>query len=484
MIRNLKQINAYREFQNAAGINQVRLAVLGNVPPAGLTPAQTNRFTQKYLNGDWVVVPIPQNKQGSAGHPNSRLKYRPTQNINLLVAYPDERQNFMDRIWKDRKRGLGLGLQAFYSQVAMSHLNIQKAFTDDFLMSKGNYQIQKVPIRKSIIKPIVAKSANERFGMDLIDMSFGPVAHRTERYIITVVDYFSGYLWARRLTNRTAQTIVTALTNIINTPAPNGSAGTFPHFLQSDNGAEFRNAIMAAFCAANQIQHIFSTSFHPRSNGKVERKNREVRKKIKAGFIRQNQHNWNATMLRDYVQNINSQPNQKSKMTPKQLWTPGFNPVAAGPLPAIPALANNNNQAQLNLINRNYQQVRAVRLTHGALPTFQIGDLVRVSMFLLSAQYRRAYKDHIGTNKIAVNWSPVVSRVLQVYPVNAVRLREMYSITVGPTTGNPPPVGQNNPLMKGAIHWLFAGNELTSAGDQVSIAPRTIPRSNFMNSRN
>ena len=486
MIRNLKQVNAYPEFQTAAGINQVRQAVIANAPPAGLTVAETNRFTQKFLNGEWIVVAIPPNKQGVPGHPNRRLKYRPVQEINLLVAYPDERVAFMDKIWKDRTRGYGLGLQAFYSQVSMSHLNIQKIYTDEFLTSQGNYQIQKTPIRKPVISPIVAKAANERWGMDLIDMSFGPSAHRTDRFILTVVDFFSGYVWARRMLDRSALTTVNTLNDIITTAPPQGSGGTTPHIIQSDHGGEFDNDTMRQFAAnqINPIRLILTTSYHPRSNGKVERMNREIRKKIKAGFIRQNDNNWNVAMLRDYVKNINSQANQKSKMTATQLWTAGYNPPNAGPLPAIPALANGNNQAQRNLINRQYQNVRAARLTHGALPTFAVGDLVRVSMFLLSREYRKKYKEHMGTNKFAVHWSPVISRVVRVYPRTHRRLRELYGITVGDTTGNPPPAGQTAILRKGTYPYQFSGNQLTQAGSRVSIAPRTINRAEAINSRN
>ena len=479
MIRNLKVINAYPEFRTTAGINQVKNAVIAGNPPAGLTPAQTARFNRKFLGGEWVVVGVLGFLRAIPGHGVQRLKYRPSPDIDLLVAYPDEREIYLNRIWGNSQRGYGLGLQSFYLQVALSHLNIQKRYTDAFLKSKGNYQIQKTPVVK-IISPIKANASNERWGMDLIDMSVGVI----HRYILTVVDYFSGYLFTRRLTNRTATTIVNNLQDIINTPLPFGSGGTAPHLLQSDNGAEFRNAVMGAFTTTNGISHIFSTSYHPRSNGKVERKNRDIRKKIKAGFIRQNSNTWDAIMLRDYTININSQPNLKSKLRAIDLYRTGYTPPV-GALGPEPDLDNNNTHAQLSVINRHYQNNRAIRLTHGALPTFNVGDLVRVHLFALSVPYRRAIKEHQGTNKFVVHWSPVVSRIVQVLPPNqTTRMREMYVLTVGPTTGYPPPVGQVAPLMRGAVPWEFAGNEITLAGDRVSIAPRTIPRAEQMNRRN
>ena len=54
----------------------------------------------------------------------------------------------MTRIFKDRKKGLGIGLQAFYYQVALSYLNSQKKYKDEFLRSKGNYEIQNFNLKK------------------------------------------------------------------------------------------------------------------------------------------------------------------------------------------------------------------------------------------------------------------------------------------------------------------------------------------------
>ena len=118
MARDLKRINAYPEFRTAAGIDAVRASVQNGNPPPG-TPNQQARFAAKYLNGSWVVtntaLPAPLQNHGVG-----RLRYRPNAAINLLVVYPDEKQACMALVYNDNRRGLGVGLQAFYSQVAMS----------------------------------------------------------------------------------------------------------------------------------------------------------------------------------------------------------------------------------------------------------------------------------------------------------------------------------------------------------------------------
>ena len=134
MARDLKRINAYPEFRTAAGIDGVRTAVLAGNPPPG-TPNQQARFAAKYLNPSWVVTNVP---AAPAGHGANRLRYRPAAGIDLLVVYPDEKQASMALVYSDIRRGLGVGLQAFYQQVAMSYLNIKKSETDAFLRGQGD----------------------------------------------------------------------------------------------------------------------------------------------------------------------------------------------------------------------------------------------------------------------------------------------------------------------------------------------------------
>ena len=132
LITNLKELQSYREFQTTASINLVRTAVINNIAPAGLAPIQTNRFNEKFLNNEWQVVNIPLDRRANPAHGVNRLVYKPNNNISLIVSYPDERTIYMTRIFKDRKKGLGIELQAFYYQVALSYLNIQKKYTDEF----------------------------------------------------------------------------------------------------------------------------------------------------------------------------------------------------------------------------------------------------------------------------------------------------------------------------------------------------------------
>ena len=71
--------------------------------------------------------------------------------------------------------------------------------------------------------------------MDLIEMG--------NKYVLTVVDFFSGYVWARSLSDKTAPLVRDKLNQIIAAPFPTGSGDVYPTILQSDQGGEFKGEV-------------------------------------------------------------------------------------------------------------------------------------------------------------------------------------------------------------------------------------------------
>ncbi len=51
---------------------------------------------------------------------------------------------------------------------------------------------------------------------------------------------------------------------------------TAPRVLLSDNGAEFRNKVLAEICRQFGITQTLTVAYHPASNGLVERTNRKI----------------------------------------------------------------------------------------------------------------------------------------------------------------------------------------------------------------
>ena len=77
--------------------------------------------------------------------------------------------------------------------------------------------VGKVPKKQKINAPIVTSVPKERWGIDLIDMQqYVSVPNLNRRYIMTVLDYFTGKGWARVLPNRQNNAAQPTLANTIN----------------------------------------------------------------------------------------------------------------------------------------------------------------------------------------------------------------------------------------------------------------------------
>ena len=255
--------------------------------------------------------------------------------------------------------------------------------------------------------------------------AYPPVRNANRRYIFTAVDYFSGKVFARGISNRENNNIHPNLSNAINDICVN-EAHTFPHIIQA--GGEFAVGAFRDWCNQHHIILIKTTSYTPNSNGKIERMNREVRKKIKAGMIRNNNFIWFAN-LQAYIQNINIQQSSRNSLTPNQLWTQGYNPHAPNhELPEQQQLNDNMDIQERQDYQEAYINNRArhnVSLGRPE-PVFQNGDLVRVKVLFGSNRMRQARESHIGWNKIAVHYTPQVFQVVQEFhhPANFVRRDE------------------------------------------------------------
>ena len=104
----------------------------------------------------------------------------------------------------------------------MSYLNIPKEITEDFLRGQGDYTVAKIP-HKLVNKPITTKVSNERWGVDLFDLTIYIYASRL----------LSGKTFARGIKNRENNNAHLNLLNAINDICVNG-AHTFPHTIQVD----------------------------------------------------------------------------------------------------------------------------------------------------------------------------------------------------------------------------------------------------------
>ena len=92
-----------------------------------------------------------------------------------------------------------------------------------------------------------------------------PTTLQGNRYILTIVDIYSGWPEAFAIPDKSAETIANI---ILDELIPRHSC---PVTIVTDNGTEFKNSVMETLCQNLNIKHIFTSTYHPEGNGKTER---------------------------------------------------------------------------------------------------------------------------------------------------------------------------------------------------------------------
>ena len=183
--------------------------------------------------------------------------------LNLEVIPDDERESRMKEMYENNITGVSRGITMFYHTICEKYLNIRRMDVSNFLKNQKMYQITRTQ-NHVINKPILSRNVNERYGIDCIDMtSFAKEnggINNGFKFILTVVDYFSRYVWARKMKTQTAINVTKSLKSIVE------DTKTYPKIIQADNGSEFMNET-SKWMKDNNITYIKTNSYSPQSNG-------------------------------------------------------------------------------------------------------------------------------------------------------------------------------------------------------------------------
>ena len=109
--------------------------------------------------------------------------------------------------------------------------------------------------------PVISTSF-ERIAIDIV----GPLSKSSEghRFILTMIDYASGFPEAIPLKGINSVEIAEAMIQIF-------SRVGIPKQIVSDGGKQFTRELMEELYRLIGIKPIFTTPYHPQTNGKVER---------------------------------------------------------------------------------------------------------------------------------------------------------------------------------------------------------------------
>ncbi|CAF4407465.1 unnamed protein product, partial [Didymodactylos carnosus] len=246
------------------------------------------------------------------------------------------------------------------------------------------------------------------------------------RYVLCITDHFSKRVTAVPLLNCTAQTTAeTILTEYI-------CKFGVPTVILLDNGTHFQNQLMSALMYLLGHNHIYSTTYHPQTNGTIERFNATFVPQL-AKLQDQESNNWD-DFLPAVIFAYNTGQHFSTKFSPFQLQygqipklPPDQNPKTLAfnkPCDYYHQLQKNlktyHKYARGNMIH--LQQLSKQRYDRNRTdPHYQIGDLV------LTRYYGRKHK-------LIETFSRTPSRIIEVedpiYWVEDVEMKAMTRVHV------------------------------------------------------
>jgi transposase InsO family protein len=126
----------------------------------------------------------------------------------------------------------------------------------------NDYRIGYSPPKKpQVIMPC------EYIHMDLLQLS---QSTRKFNYVLTMIDYFTGFVWLTLLRTKEMEEVYSATLKVFLTFG-------FPERIKTDNGKEFVNKLFSELCKRIEIEHKKIVAYNHHANGRVERQNRTIR---------------------------------------------------------------------------------------------------------------------------------------------------------------------------------------------------------------
>lgn len=232
-----------------------------------LDPNLTNKYEVFEGNLYFLDSELPLNCRRRLFVP---LSYR-----NLLLKISHDDRNF----------GGHLGIKKTRAKLIGYYWPYMTRDIERYIRTCVTCQMQKAPRkpRYGLLQPIPPSQLFERIHIDII----GPMheSSNQNKYIITVIDSFSRYAFAKAATEVKTVDIIRFLTEEVITK--HGC----PTYLVSDNGSQFTSYEFKTYMDELGIKHNRTVEYHPQANGLDERFNGTLVKILK-NYIQQDQDDW------------------------------------------------------------------------------------------------------------------------------------------------------------------------------------------------
>jgi transposase InsO family protein len=204
----------------------------------------------------------------------------------------------------------GVSHELLYKVVRESFLGVTRDDVQAFLRKQWPYQLTRPWPAKKVNKSLTSRSQNEVWTIDLVDNNRYKAANDGFRYICTVLDNFTSYVFARKVRDKTSAGVRAVLESVAT------EAGAHPRVPTSDLGKEFRGSVQE-WAGENGVKRSFTKSCTPL--GRHERFNGLLRERLRDVFARQGDVRW-VDDLEQAVQQVNRTPHAGQKYSPVFLY--------------------------------------------------------------------------------------------------------------------------------------------------------------------
>ena len=183
---------------------------------------------------------------------------------------------------------------------------VSTAKVKEWLRKQSTYTLHRMAMKKYPTRKYTVHDIDVQWQADLADVSLISKQNNGYTFILTVIDIFSRYAWARPLKNKSGKEVAAAFKDIFR-------EGRIPKRIQTDQGKEFENRHVKSLFREHNIE-LFSVKSAYKA-AIVERFNRTLKSRLWKYFTMMLKQKWTA-VLQDAVYAYNHSKHRTLGMRP------------------------------------------------------------------------------------------------------------------------------------------------------------------------
>jgi hypothetical protein len=322
----------------------------------------------------------------------------------VQIVAPRDRDQVLSEMYKDTEQTRN-GRDSFYTKVAMKYLNISRRYVQEFLRKQVNYQLHLQQPREKTLKPESVTEVGEKFQIDLIDMTKFVGYNARKGWIVTCIDVFSKYAFARSITTKKAEKVLEALEDILTENY--GILGRDPKVIHSDNGSEFVAKIYKDFLKSRGIEIFYGQTYSAQQQGTIERFNRTLKSLIYSYITTRQGQSYAQRYydkLQDFVKNYNTSIHSSIKARPIDIHK-----------------SSRQNVKQVKLVEKKIEKFVD---ESKELPVLLPHDKVRLHILTLGEERKKK----LFAKKVAPQWSVEIYEIVRRFHLNDPSKKKKYRV--------------------------------------------------------